>query len=83
MLLLIDYDRNRGQIVELRTFDDSQRHDANEARLELGLRLNRTGIEREVGILEAASEAAVRKTHRRYFEDLESLATLPDRRSSV
>jgi hypothetical protein len=42
-------------------------------RLELELELNRLGKEREVVLLEAASEQALRLTHRRYFEDLSEL----------
>ena len=46
---------------------------AEGARLEMELDLNRRSIDREVVILEAASEDAVRRTHRRYFENLEEL----------
>ena len=38
------------------------------------LDLVRRGEKDEVALLDAASEEAVRKTHRRYFEDLEALA---------
>lgn len=60
-------------MVTFQTFDDSERETAESARLELELELNRRGVEREVVILEAASEEAVRRTHRRYFETLEEL----------
>ena len=73
MYFLIEYDRTEGQIVTLRTFDNSERKQAQDAQLELELNLNESGIEREVAILEAASEGAVRLTHRRYFEDLDQL----------
>ena len=74
MLFLIDYDRRRGQIVTIESYSDSQRDDAGEARLTMELKLRGEGIEREVVMLEAASEAALRKTHRRYFETLNTLA---------
>lgn len=74
MLFLIEYDRPRGEVVSFRAFDDAQREEAADTRLELELALNRLGIEREVVLLEAASEAALRRTHRRYFETLEELA---------
>lgn len=74
MLFLIEYDRDSAQIVTFRSFDDSEKDVAKTARLELELELNRLGIEREVVILEAASEDAVRRTHRRYFETLEELS---------
>ncbi|MBI5140911.1 MAG: hypothetical protein HZA20_01810 [Nitrospirae bacterium] len=61
----------------MKSFDETQHRAAEEARLERELDLNRNGIEREVVILEAASEEALRKTHRRYFEDLAALAHAP------
>lgn len=73
MLFLIEYDRNRGQIVKLQPFPESERQDAENARLELELKLNRLGKDHEVVVLEAASEKALRRTHRRYFENLSEL----------
>src|SRR5438105_10887971 len=73
MYFLIEYDRTEGQLVTLRTFDNSERKQAQDTQLELELNLNKSGIEREVVILEAVSEGAVRLTHRRYFEDLDQL----------
>lgn len=77
MIFLIEYDRNQGRVITLREFDEAQQQEADEARLEMELALNRLGTEREVVILEAASEAALRRTHRRYFEDLSELVKLP------
>ena len=74
MLYLIEYDRSRGEIVSLRSFRNADRTAAQEARLTLELALNRQGIEREVVLLEARSEDALRRTHRRYFETLTSLS---------
>ena len=79
MIFLIEYDRRRGEIVTFKTFDDSERQNAEDARLELELDLNRLGTEREVVILEAATEEALRRTHRRYFEDLAELVNSPAR----
>ncbi len=76
MLFLIEYDRSHSKLVSFQTFTNDQRRDAYDARLEMELRYNRLGVEREVVILEALSEAAIRRTHRRYFETLEQLATL-------
>ena len=78
MLFLIEYDRREGKIVTMRTFVDAQLTEAHQERLELELARNREGIEREVVLLDAADEAAIRKTHRRYFADLAELATLPE-----
>ncbi len=77
MLFLIDYDRNRGRIVTFKTFDYSERQKAEDSRLEMELELNRLGTEREVILLEAATEEALRRTHRRYFEDLAELVNSP------
>lgn len=74
MLFLVEYDRARGEIVSFRAFADAHRQEATDTRLELELDLHRRGIEREVVLLEAASEAALRRTHRRYFESLAELA---------
>jgi hypothetical protein len=77
MLFLIEYDRNRGQIVTFQTFDAEERQKAEDVRLGMELKLNRLGIEREVVLMEAESEEALRRTHRRYFEDLAELVNLP------
>jgi len=79
MIFLIEYDRTRGQIITFETFDDSERRKAEDSRLEMELELNRLGTEREVVLLEAATEEALRRTHRRYFEDLAELVNSPAR----
>ena len=73
MLFLIEYDRNRGEIITFEKFGDSERPTAEEARLKKELELNHLGVEREVVLMEAATEEALRRTHRRYFEDLAEL----------
>ena len=75
MLFLIEYDRQKGQIVTMSSFPDYERVKAEEARLRLELNLNADGIENEVVLLEASGEDALRRTHRRYFEDLSELIT--------
>jgi len=77
MLFLIEYDRSRGRIVTFRAFDDAERERAEDSRLEMEIELNRLGIEREVVLMEATTEAALRRTHRRYFEDLAELVNSP------
>ena len=69
MIFLIQYNRRAGQIVSFKIFDDTERSAAENVRLEIELDQNRRGIEEEIVLLEAASEEAVRRTHRRYFED--------------
>ena len=70
MIFLIEYNRREGQIVTFREFDDSQRREAEDSRLDIELDLNRKGVDHEVVLLEAASEEALRRTHQRYFDDL-------------
>ncbi len=77
MLFLIEYDRQRGQLVTFRVFEDAEKEKANDARLAMELELHRRGTKHEVVLLEAASEEAVRRTHRRYFESLDELANSP------
>jgi hypothetical protein len=74
MLFLVDYDRKFGKIVSLKTFDNARRQEAEDARLELELQVGVSAPDREIVLLDAASEFALRKTHRRYFDDIETLA---------
>ncbi len=73
MLFLIQYDRRAGHIVRLERFTDDQQRLAADTRLELEIELRRHGQNHEVVLLDAASEAALRKTHGRYFEDVQGL----------
>lgn len=77
MIFLIEYDRLEGRLVTLERFDDAKRSEAENARFALELGLNRKGIDHEVVLLEAGSEDALRRTHRRYFEDLDHLIHPP------
>jgi hypothetical protein len=70
MILLIVYNRPKGEIVTRRVFDEAERAAADDARLEIELDLHRKKIDHEVVLLEASSEEALRRTHRRYFEDV-------------
>jgi hypothetical protein len=79
VLFLIEYDRRRGRIISFRAFNDLEGREAEDSRLQLELELNQRGTEREVVLLEAASEEALRRTHRRYFEELSELVNSPAR----
>jgi hypothetical protein len=70
MIFLIEYNRREGQIVTSCEFDDSQRREAENSRLEIELDLNRKGVDHEVVLLEAESKDALLRTHQRYFADL-------------
>jgi hypothetical protein len=73
MIFLIHYNRSAGEIIKLKEFNDSERGQAEDARLvmELGLVGKKDGD--EVCLLEARSKEALRQTHRRYFESLKQL----------
>jgi hypothetical protein len=77
MIFLIEYDRPSGRIVSLQSFEEGLRLKAEDSRLEIELDLNRRGVDREVVLLEADNEEALRRTHRRYFEDLSELVESP------
>jgi hypothetical protein len=71
MVFLIEYARSERRIVWIREFQDGQRPEAENARLELELRLNREGVDHEIVLLDASSEQALRRTHGRYFDEIE------------
>ncbi len=75
MLFLIEYAREKGELITFKTFSDKDSTLAKNTRLELELDLNRRGVNREVVLLEAENEDALRRTHRRYFENLQELVS--------
>lgn len=56
MLFLIEYDRDKGQLLNIRSFTDVERSEAEHARIEREVELQRQGLVREIVILEAARE---------------------------
>jgi hypothetical protein len=75
MIVLIDYDGRRGEIVRLRRFKDTERLRAQYELLQLELTLAKRGdLLREVVLLEVSNLAALKKTHPRYFETANALA---------
>jgi hypothetical protein len=77
MIFLIQYDRQEGRMISIESFNDSERTKAQDLLLTLELQLNQNGNDKEVVLLEAESEDALRITHRRYFEDLSELLNFP------
>ena len=77
MIFLIEYDRPRGELSSIKFFEDADREVAENERLQLELALHREGVQREIVLLQAASEEALRETHRRYFEGIATLAHQP------
>ncbi len=75
MIYLIEYNRAKGALVRITEFAVADRTRAEDERLKLELDLNRRGVRHEVVILEADNEAALRVTHRRYFESIGDLAS--------
>ena len=67
MVFLIQYARSEGHVVGIREFRDDERLAAEDARLDLEVRLSREGIDHEVVLLDASSEDTLRRTHSRYF----------------
>lgn len=75
MIFLIQYNRKSGRIVLRHEYSDADRSTAQEDRLNLELELNEKEIDDEVVLLEAMNLEVLRRTHRRYFEDLQELAS--------
>jgi hypothetical protein len=75
VIFLIQYNRANGRIVRFEEFQDAERETAANERLEIELDLNRKGIEHDVLLLEALSQEALRRTHRRFFEDVSEIAS--------
>lgn len=73
MIFLIEYDRSKGKIVTIKSFQDSEKSYAEKSRLSVELDLRREKTEHEVVLLEAADEIALHRTHRRYFEDISQI----------
>ena len=73
-IFLIEYDRARGRIVRQETFPDTDRFRAEDSRLKREMELRKAGPYFEVVLLEAASEDALRHTHRRYFDSVAEIA---------
>ena len=69
MIFLIEYDRPKGHIVKFKSFNDSEQLTAEKLRLTIELDLRQKAVDHEVVLLNAANEDALRRTHRRYFED--------------
>ena len=74
MIFLMEYDRSRGELLRIEAFEDAARDAAENERLQRELNLHRKGVQREVVLLQAATEDALKETHRRYFADIATLA---------
>ena len=69
MIYYIEYSRERQQLLSLKPFEEANRVDAQAYALSRELELSRQGLQLEIVLLEADSEATIRNTHPRYFGD--------------
>ena len=72
MIFLIEYDRQSMRTLVFERFQNTERRNAQEHRLKIELDRNDQGVllQREILLLEARDEEALRRTHPRYFEKL-------------
>ncbi|CAN5849761.1 hypothetical protein BH18ACI5_BH18ACI5_04290 [soil metagenome] len=73
MIFLIEYHRAERRVLTRAIFADHDFVAAENARVALEIIANRDKLDREVVLLQAPTEAALRQTHRRYFEDIGEL----------
>lgn len=73
MIFLIEYDRSAGLIKRFEGFDVNEKELAQQSRTKLELERNKQNVRTEIVLLEAANEDDLRKTHARYFEDVQEL----------
>ena len=74
-LFLIEYDRRKSKLLRMTTFPETEREEAMSRRREL----DKTQPDHlEIMILEADSEATIRRTHRRYFQTIEEMLADPE-----
>ena len=69
MIYYIEYSRERQHLVLIKSFEEIRRADAQAFALARELELSRQGLQLEIVLLEADSEATIRNTHARYFGD--------------
>lgn len=73
-IFLLEYDPARGELVSLDAYTQAMRDEAHAERLRREKENARSQRNREVVLMEAVSEAALRTTHARYFKTLAELA---------
>jgi len=73
MIFLLEYDRRRGKLLTFKRFSDSERPAAAAARLKLELSRRGAATPPEIVLLEAETEDALRRTHRRYFQTVREI----------
>lgn len=72
-IFLLEYDPATGERLRFEAYQESERAHAAAERLRLEKENAQAGRDREVLLLEAVSEEALRTTHGRYFKTLREL----------
>ena len=67
MIYYVEYDRDNQKLRDLKPFAETDRAKAQAHALARELELSRLGLQLEIVLLEADSEATIRNTHARYF----------------
>ncbi len=83
-IFLLEYEPATGQLLRLDVFKGEERARAQAERLRREKENIAAHMDREVVLLDAVSEAALRNTHSRYFktvEEMARMATTPKGRS--
>lgn len=83
MILLIHYDRRAQRLLRFDRYEDAQRQQAEDDRLELELSLLNSDRENEIVLLKGASEEALRESHARYFLSFSGLVDAARKRLSL
>ena len=82
MIFVVAYDRKRGKVLSLRSFEARRREAAHKLRRRLELETAERRSDVEVVILEAPTEAALRRTHGRYFGGVQDIVDRAGTRSA-
>ena len=69
MIFLIHYHRSKNKTLSIKQFTDNEKLQALSERLQLELLHNGSSENTEIVILIAPTEASIRHTHARYFEN--------------
>ena len=74
-IYLIEYSPSSGDLIFASRLEGYKRSDAERARIAKELELRRAGSDHELVLIEAPSDKALERSHRRYFADLKEIAS--------
>jgi hypothetical protein len=75
-IFLLVYEPATGRLLQFKLYDEASRGLAQADRLRIEKNNAQAGLTREVVVLEAVNEEALRATHGRYFKSASELAAL-------